>query len=1325
MSRSSASSMPSGGGGGGANPSHIWAARNVEWPIPSVLSTANYQKLWRASRQTGAQLGIASADAPQDSESGEASGGPNLSTPRMAAGPATSESGESTSYFTGFMNRVLNNAGSAQGDNKSDPSKANAGGALDANNGGGSRPLRPPRPHCVATANGWIVAALECPSPTAGILRLISRWNVRRGSSADQWMALPPPCGGTTGGRVQHVFVDPTGCHTIVSAQNGEAYYLHSSLRLPQKLAGFGPNPDGNLPATLSGIPATSSNHTGMGGSSSTTAIKDNNTQQGLSAGSHVTAVAWDVERGTEGSTKKILLGTNLGEIYEYALISPTSEDQEEAMASPLLLHRLVRDSGEEGPTAVTGLHLERLRTGLLILASTSGRNSPRTRLYTFYSPHNTSFRMALADQQHATLVDIPGAVDFAELRMCNDHFGLRTAMGIYYGTIDRSQSSNVLVTGGRSMIVDAGILPYEDVLQESSSSAASVSSLALTPHHMILLNDSNDHHHHHGNRPPEVRFINRVAQKVIQRERMDLLTHHHHGGNQSNNPFATSSNSVDDSAFWLGAGELLMDIRRPDQVWLRQGRSLIHISSTQEDRDVWKYSLSKCLEKPKGRGVPASNSSLGTSPSLSRSISGAGPILSEEEKAQEALFEQAKNLCTNAAQKAVVTNIRAEYHLSQGRAELAAKYLAQCPPALAPFADTSIRLALPRLGIDDPQGYGHEAAAKASLAASNIPLITYLSDKLRVSQMNQDKMASTMLGAWLTELYLHERGEQQQSQRGMSGGNGARKDDAMLSQFLGNLQNTDAKTIMRILASHDVSATECASYAAKSGDIATAVNTALAAGSANASAGAQDALRILNSAPFELAEPLYYRHASTLLARAPVLAGNSFLTRYANGLAPTRLLPSIMHYEKLRSDRKSKMEDARKIAEELTGMGGGGVTETKDGDFGDPYAAEGSKRGASTAGFVDKAEVSIKYLEGVIQQGCRNSAIFRFLISLYVKLEDEDPLYRFLSVHVPAATTFADAALRALMACDPPQAIGDEEFSTPLDMSHALRAVLGSGRHFRSAIKLYMGFGMRQQAVELALKVDPSLARELAQASTELEERKRLWLMIAKHAASSGGRGGKDVVSKVVSVLRDCGPDVLSIEDVLPFLPDFAQIDQIKDEICEALTAYSSKIEGFLKEMNECDQTCSSLREEIKRLRTHRMKVKSDARCALTNQPVLNAGEPFYVFPSGYVFLRSALKKEVMPFLNERQKARVAELEQQLQTINNMATTNTDDESRARTLQTELDGLVAAECCLTGSVLVNSIDKGFEDSEEIDAHTFAELHRLGTTSSADRHTTV
>ena len=171
---------------------------------------------------------------------------------------------------------------------------------------------------------------------------------------------------------------------------------------------------------------------------------------------------------------------------------------------------------------------------------------------------------------------------------------------------------------------------------------------------------------------------------------------------------------------------------------------------------------------------------------------------------------------------------------------------------------------------------------------------------------------------------------------------------------------------------------------------------------------------------------------------------------------------------------------------------------------------------------------------------------------------------------------------------------------------------------------------------------------------------------------------------------------------------PDFAQIDQIKDEICDALTSYSSKIEGFLKEMNECDQTCDGLREEIRRLSTHRMQMKADARCALTGNQVLDAAEPFYVFPSGYVILESALKNEVMPFLNEKQQDRVTELEKTLSELRREASaTGAAAEDQIDTLQSELDGLIAAECPLTGSIMVESIDRGFDDCVEANGSGF------------------
>eukprot|EP00934_Nitzschia_sp_Nitz4_P005927 Nitzschia sp. Nitz4//scaffold11_size288233//23736//27629//NITZ4_000731-RA/size288233-snap-gene-0.39-mRNA-1//-1//CDS//3329533945//5917//frame0 len=1201
----------------------IWAARHVEWPIPANLSLANYQKLQKASKLAGQQLGI---------EDGTTGATPAPHEPEEEKGGNPQDS----SYFSGFMNRVLSPA------TNNDAAGDKPDAALPTRE---SRPLRPPRSHCVATANSWMVAALECPAEgSQPPLRLVSRWNVRRMSGVDSWVALPPPVANGDG-RIMRVFCDPTGCHTLLSAKNGEAYYHHSSLRQVQKLAGFGRNADGTWSKELTGVPATAAPHTEATNSSSkSSSNKDPLVQMGLSAGSYITAVAWDRERGTEGSTKKILLGTNIGEIYEYALVSPanatTGTDEEDTgYAKPKLLHQLHSEA------AVTGLAMERLRTGLLVLCCTSGRNQ-RTRFHTFYSAHSSSFRMVMADEANASLVELPGSIEHTDICICNDNVAMRTATGIYYGTIDRTQSGPAFAGG--SMMVDSGILPYE----ERSGMPVSI---ALTPHHIITLLESN-----------EVRFLNRVAQKVIQREKVDWVAPSGGGATLDENQ--------------MGMGELLMDVRRPEQVWLRKARSLVHISPSQEDRDVWKYTLVKCLQS-------GSRSNRGPS----KPVPPAG-VMTEEEKNLEALFEQAKGLCTNPSQKAVVTAVRAEYHLSQGRAELAARYMAQCPPTLEPFADTSVRLALPMLNIDDPRSYGESALAREALK-SNGPLVAYLSDKMRVGKNNNDKMTCTMIGAWLTELYLHERDSATNSKQA-------------LAQFLtSNVNSMDAKTIMKILTSHDVSAPDCAAYAARSGDIATAVQAALRVGSGTQD-GVMEALRILNEAPFEIAEPLYYKYASTVLASAPTMAGKSFLSRYTHGLSPTRLLPSIMNYERMRADRSRAKHVAQMAARRnpFSVSPRGGTEERKTMDTLDVGKGSSSMFGAgvevqilhgisSVGSFVDDENVSRRYLEGVIKLGCRSSAIYSFLISLYVKLDDEEPLLKFLTTHVPAAAAVSEASRAAGLA------FAEDGLSGPLDMSYALRTILGTGRHFRSAIKLYMGFGMRQQAVELALKVDPALARELAQDSVELEERKRLWLMIAKNAASEGVESADaDVVSKVVSVLKDCGPDVMSIEDVLPFLPDFAQIDSIKDEICVALTSYSSKIENFLKEMNDCDQACDALRGEISRLRTHRMELKADSKCAYTNKPVLTAGEPFYVFPSGYVVLETPLKAEVLPYLNDRQKNRVLELESELKVIRGGRTNRSTHTS---SLQAELDGLIAAECPLTGTMMVESIDRPFDDSEE------------------------
>ena len=347
----------------------------------------------------------------------------------------------------------------------------------------------------------------------------------------------------------------------------------------------------------------------------------------------------------------------------------------------------------------------------------------------------------------------------------------------------------------------------------------------------------------------------------------------------------------------------------------------------------------------------------------------------------------------------------------------------------------------------------------------------------------------------------------------------------------------------------------------------------------------------------------------------------------------------------------------------------------------------------------MDDNTASVTYLEGAIRLGCRSTAVYNYLIRLYSAMEDEAPLHRFLSVHIPSSLSSSRGPSRRMR-------------SSPLDMNYALRAILKTGRHFRSAVKLYVALGMRQKAVELAINVDPSVAREITKQSSDPEEQKHLWLMIARNAAA-GGSDGKDVVASVASVLNECGPDVLSIENVLPFLPDFTHIDQLQGDICLALTAYSSEIEQCMKDMSKCEQVCADLRKEINSLEASSVSLAESAKCASTKAPVLSQesdGEGRYVFPSGHAFMESALKDVVRPHLNEQQSTRMEDIAGSIDKLLVQGTNKTtagptslrpEDEDRLENLQCDLDGLIAAECPLTGAIMIESIDKTFADDDE------------------------
>lgn len=146
------------------------------------------------------------------------------------------------------------------------------------------------------------------------------------------------------------------------------------------------------------------------------------------------------------------------------------------------------------------------------------------------------------------------------------------------------------------------------------------------------------------------------------------------------------------------------------------------------------------------------------------------------------------------------------------------------------PFAETSTRLLLPMIAGDmnneniSPQN--NSRLANEALRASNLALITYLSDKMKGSKSNHDSVVCTILGTWLTELHLQER-EKRADQHGK--GQTQTANHALLHQFLSAyVRDMDPKSIINVLASHDMNAVEGAGYSAAAGDISTAVNAAL-----------------------------------------------------------------------------------------------------------------------------------------------------------------------------------------------------------------------------------------------------------------------------------------------------------------------------------------------------------------------------------------------------------------------------------------------------------------------------------------------------------------
>lgn len=322
-----------------------------------------------------------------------------------------------------------------------------------------------------------------------------------------------------------------------------------------------------------------------------------------------------------------------------------------------------------------------------------------------------------------------------------------------------------------------------------------------------------------------------------------------------------------------------------------------------------------------------------------------------------------------------------------------------------------------------------------------------------------------------------------------------------------------------------------------------------------------------------------------------------------------------------------------------------------------------------------------IDYLSHAVKKGDRDPTIHNYLLYLFAKHPDERQLIKFLRQPHHKAT--------------------DRKSKFLFDVTYALRLCTQNNKN-RATIYIYSAMGLYYEAVEKALQVDVKAAKEIASQPRDEEMRRKLWILIAKHLIDTGSD-----VKEAISIIRE-SKQLLKIEDLLPFFPDFATINDFRSEICESLEKYNSRIDELKTEMIEYTESADLIRADMKQLRKRVTLVSGSQRCDLTGENILD--KEFYVFPCGHAFHAQALRNEMQNHLNSFQRQNVKQLISKLNTLGKTTITSffkgnqltaEQQQSERELIQAKLDSIVAAECIFCGEVMIKSITMPFITDEE------------------------
>ncbi|KAI0382845.1 Pep3/Vps18/deep orange family-domain-containing protein [Hypomontagnella monticulosa] len=304
----------------------------------------------------------------------------------------------------------------------------------------------------------------------------------------------------------------------------------------------------------------------------------------------------------------------------------------------------------------------------------------------------------------------------------------------------------------------------------------------------------------------------------------------------------------------------------------------------------------------------------------------------------------------------------------------------------------------------------------------------------------------------------------------------------------------------------------------------------------------------------------------------------------------------------------------------------------------------------------------AVRYLQFVINQlHSADAAVHNTLVSIYASHESKD-----------------ESGLLAYLESQGEEPNFDPDFALRLCIQH---------KRTLSCVHIYTNMGQYVQAVDLALSHNEveyaSVIADRPMSNPAL--RKKLWLAVARKVISQSNG-----IKTAIEFLKRC--DLLKIEDLIPFFPDFVVIDDFKDEICTALEDYSRNIDSLKKEMDESSQTAANIKVDIAALDHRYAIVEPGEKCYVCALPLLS--RQFFVFPCQHAFHSDCLGRKVLEQAGVAKSRRIKECQVQI-------SKGLVSGAKKDAMVAELDALVASACILCSDYAIKRIDEPFITADD------------------------